>query len=105
VKQAAFKELPARGSSLRITSAIPIDDLAAVTGRPEKFIGIHFFNPVHKMPLVEIVRGTPNITGDIGDGVRVAKQLKKIPVVVKSAPGFIVNRILLPYLNEAGRCW
>lgn len=85
------------------TSAIPIGELAAVTGRPEKFVGIHFFNPVHKMPLVEIVRGEQTAEATVAVAVEFAKQLKKIPVIVKSAPGFVVNRLLLPYLNEAGK--
>jgi 3-hydroxyacyl-CoA dehydrogenase/enoyl-CoA hydratase/3-hydroxybutyryl-CoA epimerase len=84
------------------TSAIPIDDLAAATGRPERFVGIHFFNPVHKMPLVEVVRGTKTDPAIVAAAVEFAKQLKKIPVVVKGAPGFLVNRLLMPYLNEAG---
>ena len=84
------------------TSAIPIDELAAATGRPEKFVGIHFFNPVHKMPLVEVVRGTKTAPEVLAAAVEFAKQLKKIPVVVKGSPGFLVNRLLMPYLNEAG---
>jgi 3-hydroxyacyl-CoA dehydrogenase/enoyl-CoA hydratase/3-hydroxybutyryl-CoA epimerase len=84
------------------TSAIPIDDLAAATGRPEWFVGIHFFNPVHKMPLIEIVRGSKTAPGVVAAAVEFAKQLKKIPVVVNSAPGFVANRVLMPYLNEAG---
>ncbi|MEI6084508.1 MAG: 3-hydroxyacyl-CoA dehydrogenase NAD-binding domain-containing protein [Verrucomicrobiota bacterium] len=103
VKRAALAELPARGIIASNTSAIPIGDLASVTGRPEQFIGIHFFNPVHQMPLVEIVRGEQTADETVAVAVEFAKQLKKIPVVVKSAPGFVVNRILLPYLNEAGK--
>jgi len=107
VKQVAFAELaevlrPA-GLVASNTSAIPIDDLAMVTGRPTQFVGIHFFNPVHKMPLVEIVRGAQTAPATLAAAVEFAKQLKKIPVVVKSSPGFVVNRILLPYLNEAGK--
>ncbi len=84
------------------TSAIPIDDLAAATGRPEWFVGIHFFNPVHKMPLIEVVRGSKTAPGVVAAAVEFAKQLKKIVVVVNSAPGFVANRLLMPYLNEAG---
>ena len=84
------------------TSAIPIDDLAAATGRPEWFVGIHFFNPVHKMPLIEVVRGSRTAPGVVAAAVEFAKQLKKIVVVVNSAPGFVANRLLMPYLNEAG---
>lgn len=102
VKRAAFAELPGWGMLASNTSAIPIDELASVTGRAEQFVGIHFFNPVHKMPLVEVVRGSRTAPATVAAAVEFVKQLKKIPVVVNSAPGFIVNRILLPYLNEAG---
>jgi 3-hydroxyacyl-CoA dehydrogenase/enoyl-CoA hydratase/3-hydroxybutyryl-CoA epimerase len=84
------------------TSAIPIDELAEASGQPKRFVGIHFFNPVHKMPLVEIVRGTRTSTESLAAAVEFAKRLKKTPVVVNSAPGFLVNRLLMPYLNEAG---
>ncbi len=84
------------------TSAIPIDDLAEASGRPKRFVGIHFFNPVHKMPLVEIVCGTKTAPEVVAAAVEFAKRLKKIPVVVKGTPGFLVNRLLMPYLNEAG---
>jgi len=106
VKRAVFEELT---SLLRYecvfasnTSAIPIDELAEASGRPEQFVGIHFFNPVHRMPLVEIVRGTQTKPEVVATAVEFAKQLKKIPIVVKGAPGFLVNRLLMPYLNEAG---
>jgi 3-hydroxyacyl-CoA dehydrogenase/enoyl-CoA hydratase/3-hydroxybutyryl-CoA epimerase len=65
-------------------------------------VGIHFFNPVHKMPLVEIVRGTKTAPEVVAAAVEFVKRLKKIPVVVKGTPGFLVNRLLMPYLNEAG---
>jgi len=84
------------------TSAIPIDELAAATSRPERFVGIHFFNPVHKMPLVEVVRGTQTAPEIVAMAVEFAKQLKKIPIVVSGTPGFLINRVLMPYLNESG---
>lgn len=106
VKRALFQELvPLLRDDCMIasnTSAIPIDELAEASGRPKRFVGIHFFNPVHKMPLVEIVRGTKTAPGIVAAAVEFAKQLKKIPIVVKGAPGFLVNRLLMPYLNEAG---
>src|SRR5579862_6337969 len=106
VKRQAFAELiPQLRNDCIIasnTSAIPIDDLAEASGRPKRFVGIHFFNPVHKMPLVEIVRGTKTAPEVIAASVEFAKQLKKIPVIVKGSPGFLVNRLLMPYLNEAG---
>ncbi|HXI83059.1 MAG TPA: 3-hydroxyacyl-CoA dehydrogenase NAD-binding domain-containing protein [Verrucomicrobiae bacterium] len=106
VKRLAFSELVDRLRNDCIiasnTSAIPIDELAEASGRPKRFIGIHFFNPVHKMPLVEIVYGTKTAPEVIAVAVEFAKQLKKIPIIVKGAPGFLVNRLLMPYLNEAG---
>jgi 3-hydroxyacyl-CoA dehydrogenase/enoyl-CoA hydratase/3-hydroxybutyryl-CoA epimerase len=85
------------------TSAIPIDDLAAASGNGERFVGLHFFNPVHRMPLVEVVRGEQTSPETLAAAVELVKQLKKIPVIVKGTPGFLVNRLLMPYLNEAGR--
>jgi len=84
------------------TSSLSVDSLARTLQHPERFLGLHFFNPVHRMPLVEVVRG--EATGDIAVGVacRLALKLGKIPVVVRDGPGFLVNRILGPYLNEAG---
>ncbi|WP_180682317.1 3-hydroxybutyryl-CoA dehydrogenase [Tepidicella baoligensis] len=83
------------------TSSISITQLAAVTGRPDRFIGMHFFNPVPMMALVEIIRGlqTSDATHDT---VRdLALRLGKTPITVKNAPGFVVNRILVPMINEA----
>ncbi len=106
VKQRLLAELtPLLGKDCVVatnTSAIPIDDLAAATGRPERFVGIHFFNPVHRMPLVEVVKGTATSAATVAAAVEFVKQLKKIPVVVRGTPGFLVNRLLMPYLNEAG---
>jgi len=83
------------------TSSISITKLAAVTGRADRFIGMHFFNPVPLMALVEIIRGLQ--TGDAThDAVQaLAKTLGKTPITVKNAPGFVVNRILVPMINEA----
>jgi 3-hydroxybutyryl-CoA dehydrogenase len=83
------------------TSSISITKLAAVTGRPDKVIGMHFFNPVPMMALVEIIRGLQ--TSDAThDAVReLALKLGKSPITVKNAPGFVVNRILVPMINEA----
>ena len=83
------------------TSSISITQLAAVTGRPDKFIGMHFFNPVPVMALVEIIRGvqTSDATHDAVQAL--ARQLGKSPITVKNAPGFVVNRILVPMINEA----
>jgi 3-hydroxybutyryl-CoA dehydrogenase len=83
------------------TSSISITQLAAVTKRPEKFVGMHFFNPVPMMALVEIIRGlqTSDATHDAVKAL--AEALGKSPITVKNAPGFVVNRILVPMINEA----
>ena len=83
------------------TSSISITQLAAVTQRPERFVGMHFFNPVPMMALVEIIRGlqTSDATHDAVHAL--ALQLGKTPITVKNAPGFVVNRILVPMINEA----
>ncbi|MDP3761640.1 MAG: 3-hydroxybutyryl-CoA dehydrogenase [Ramlibacter sp.] len=83
------------------TSSISITKLAAATSRPESFIGMHFFNPVPMMALVEIIRGlqTSDATHDAVKALALA--LGKSPITVKNAPGFVVNRILVPMINEA----
>ena len=83
------------------TSSISITKLAAVTSRAERFIGMHFFNPVPMMALVEIIRGlqTSDATHDAVHAM--ARALGKTPITVKNAPGFVVNRILVPMINEA----
>jgi 3-hydroxybutyryl-CoA dehydrogenase len=83
------------------TSSISITALAAVTSRPAAFLGVHFFNPVPLMALVELVRGLQTSDATVTTAVAFAKRLGKTPIVVKNAPGFVVNRILCPMLNEA----
>ena len=85
------------------TSALSIDAIAASLEHPERVVGIHFFNPVHRMQLVEIVRGTKTNAATLSAAIRFAKQIGKLPVLVKDSPGFLVNRILLPYMVEAVR--
>ena len=83
------------------TSSISITKLAAVTSRPERFIGMHFFNPVPMMALVEIIRGLQT-SDETHDAVQaMAKALGKTPITVRNAPGFVVTRILVPMINEA----
>lgn len=83
------------------TSSISITQLAAVVSHPERFIGMHFFNPVPVMALVEIIRGLQT-SDSAHDAVHdLAKRLGKSPITVKNAPGFVVNRILVPMINEA----
>ena len=93
--------LPAETLIATNTSSISITQLAAVTARAERFIGMHFFNPVPLMALVEVIRGLQ--TSDAThDAVReLAQRLGKTPVSVRNAPGFVVNRILVPMINEA----
>jgi 3-hydroxybutyryl-CoA dehydrogenase len=83
------------------TSSIPIASLAEVTGRPERVIGMHFFNPVPVMDLVEVVRG-PGTSGEtVTEIVELARELGKTPAEVNDFPGFVSNRILMPLINEA----
>lgn len=83
------------------TSSISITKLAAVTGRADKFIGMHFFNPVPMMALVEIIRGLQTSDATHDSVKALAETLGKSPITVKNAPGFVVNRILVPMINEA----
>jgi 3-hydroxybutyryl-CoA dehydrogenase len=86
------------------TSTIPITDLASVTSRPEKFIGMHFMNPVPVMKLVEVIRGlnTDDATAKII--FELSEKMGKIPVEVNDSPGFVSNRVLIPMINEAVYC-
>ncbi|AXI32028.1 3-hydroxybutyryl-CoA dehydrogenase [Priestia megaterium] len=105
VKQAIFAELDSLAPSHTIlatnTSSLPITEIAAVTTRPEKVIGMHFMNPVPVMKLVEIIRGLA--TGDeVYQAVyETTKKINKTPVEVHDFPGFVSNRILMPMINEA----
>jgi 3-hydroxybutyryl-CoA dehydrogenase len=106
-KRATFRELDRRAPQATIfasnTSSLAISDIAATTGRPDRFVGLHFFNPVPVMPLVEIVRGLTT-SDDVVQAMReFAQTLGKTVVVAKDAPGFIVNRLLIPYLLDAIR--
>jgi len=83
------------------TSSISITKLAAVTSRADKFIGMHFFNPVPMMALVEIIRGLQTSDATHAAVHAMATALGKTPITVKNAPGFVVNRILVPMINEA----
>ena len=83
------------------TSSISITKLAAQTRRPEKVIGMHFFNPVPVMKLVEVIRGLATSQETFSETRNLALQLEKTPVDVNDAPGFVSNRVLMPLLNEA----
>jgi 3-hydroxyacyl-CoA dehydrogenase/enoyl-CoA hydratase/3-hydroxybutyryl-CoA epimerase/3-hydroxyacyl-CoA dehydrogenase/enoyl-CoA hydratase/3-hydroxybutyryl-CoA epimerase/enoyl-CoA isomerase len=83
------------------TSTIPISRLAENVSRPERFIGMHYFNPADRMQLVEVIRGAKTDDATVIATVALAKKIGKTPVVVRDCPGFLVNRILMPYMNEA----
>jgi 3-hydroxybutyryl-CoA dehydrogenase len=83
------------------TSSISITKLAAATRRPGQFIGVHFFNPVPLMALVEVIRGLQTDEATVRAACELVKRLGKTPIVVKNSPGFVVNRLLCPMLNEA----
>jgi 3-hydroxybutyryl-CoA dehydrogenase len=83
------------------TSSISITQLAAVTNRPDRFVGLHFFNPVPMMALVEVIRGLQTSDATVAAADAFANALGKTPIAVKNSPGFVVNRILCPMLNEA----
>ena len=84
------------------TSALSVSEIASATRRPDRVVGIHFFNPVHRMQLVEVVRGEQTHPTVLDQAVHFVQQLGKLPVMVADRPGFLVNRILMPYLIEAG---
>lgn len=105
VKQAIFAELDSLAPSHTIlatnTSSLPITEIAAVTTRPEKVIGMHFMNPVPVMKLVEIIRGLATADEVYQAVYETTKKLNKTPVEVHDFPGFVSNRILMPMINEA----
>ena len=86
------------------TSALSISAIGAATKRPGKVCGLHFFNPAYAMPLVEVIPGLATEAQTLDDVVGFAESLRKTPVVVKECAGFLVNRLLFPYLNEAVLC-
>lgn len=83
------------------TSSIPITKLAASVSNPERFIGMHFFNPVSRMSLVEVVLGKDTSAQTVKYAIDLLEKLGKVPIVVNDAPGFRVNRVLMPMINEA----
>ena len=105
VKQAVFKNLEAVSKASAIlatnTSAIPLEDIATVLNGPERLIGLHFFNPVPVLPLVEVIWSKYSDPEIVSRGMQFAGQIGKMPVRCKSAPGFLVNRALLPYIFKA----
>ena len=105
IKKRVFAELDAVCPEHTIfasnTSALSISEMGAATKRSGKMIGMHFFNPAHVMKLVEIIPGLDTTQETIDDVVMFTESLRKIAVVVQECPGFLVNRLLMPYLNEA----
>lgn len=108
IKQRVFKELeevcPEATIFASNTSALSISEMAASTRKPHKIIGMHFFNPAHVMKLVEVIPGLDTSQETVDDVVMFTESLRKLPVVVQECPGFLVNRLLMPYLNEATMC-
>jgi len=104
-KQAIYKDVEARmkpGAVLATnTSSIPLETLAALLQQPHRLVGIHFFNPVAMMPLVEIVKTESTSVETVEKAIAFTQHIGKLPLPVKSSPGFLVNRILMPYLVEA----
>lgn len=104
-KRALFARLEPRlkpGALLATnTSSIPLEALGAALNDPGLLVGLHFFNPVERMPLVEVVRGAATHRSAVSKALVLARRLDKVPLVVKSSPGFLVNRVLMPYLLEA----
>ena len=105
VKEEIFRradaELPPEAVLASNTSSIPIGSLAAATARPDRVIGMHFFNPVPILELVEIIRGRDTSDDTAAAITALARELGKTPAVANDFPGFVSNRILMPFLNEA----
>ena len=105
VKDAIFRRadasLPREAVLASNTSSIPISSLAAATQRPERVIGMHFFNPVPVLKLVEVVRGRDTSDETASAIVELAQELGKVPAEANDFPGFVSNRILMPFINEA----
>jgi 3-hydroxyacyl-CoA dehydrogenase len=105
IKQRVFQELnevcPPDTIFASNTSALPISEMAAASGRSPRVIGMHFFSPAHVMKLVEIIPGAETDQDTIDTVEQFTQELRKIPVIVKECPGFLVNRLLTPYLTEA----
>lgn len=101
--QAVERGLPATAILATNTSSLSVSAMASAVPGPERVVGIHFFNPPEKMPLVEVVRGQQTSDAAVATACRLATRLGKFPIVVADAPGFLVNRCLSPYLNEAAR--
>jgi 3-hydroxyacyl-CoA dehydrogenase/enoyl-CoA hydratase/3-hydroxybutyryl-CoA epimerase len=104
-KQALFADLEKRAKPTAIlatnTSSIPLDEISTALKDPSRLVGIHFFNPVAKMQLVEVVQSDKTNKAVVDKAMAFVRKIDRLPLPVKSSPGFLVNRILMPYLNEA----
>jgi len=104
-KQSLYREIQARMKPDALlatnTSSIPLEELRSVLDKPERFIGLHFFNPVAQMMIVEVIRCEDTLREALDIGFGFVKGISKLPLECKSAPGFVVNRILAPYMGEA----
>lgn len=106
LKQGMINDIEALGNDIVFatnTSALPIDDIAAQAKHPENVIGMHYFSPVEKMPLLEVIRGTKTADWVVATAVELGKQQGKTVIVVNDGPGFYTTRILVPYVMEAIR--
>src|SRR5437764_855163 len=105
IKKQIFRDLAQKAPHAAMlatnTSALPISDLATETKTPERVIRLHFFNPVSRMKLVEVVIGTETSDATVARALGFVRQIAKLPVIVRDSPGFLVNRVLFPYLLEA----
>jgi 3-hydroxybutyryl-CoA dehydrogenase len=101
VFQMLDQKLPPGAVLATNTSSISVTELAAATRRPERFVGMHFMNPVPIMQLVEVVRGLETSDATVAETVELVRALGKVPVVVADRPGFVSNRVLMPMINEA----
>jgi len=105
IKKQIFRDLVQKAPHAAMlatnTSALSLSDLAAETKTPERVVGLHFFNPVSRMKLVEVVVGTETSDATIARALGFVRQIAKLPVIVRDSPGFLVNRVLFPYLLEA----
>lgn len=105
VKQKTFKMIESKAKPEAIlatnTSSIPLDEINTVLAHPERLVGIHYFNPVAKMQLVEVVKGDKTSQEIEDKAIAFVREIDRLPLPVKSSPGFLVNRILMPYLLEA----
>ncbi|MGH7477422.1 MAG: 3-hydroxyacyl-CoA dehydrogenase NAD-binding domain-containing protein [Longimicrobiales bacterium] len=106
IKQAVLRETEAAVAADCVlatnTSSLSVTEMQQALERPGNFCGMHFFNPVHRMPLVEVVRGEHSDERALATVFALARRLEKTPLIVNDSPGFLVNRVLAPYLNEAG---